>query len=316
MNACRFRAFASALLVPLTLSVVYADVTVRYKMEVKMNPALPAGMAAGVMKALPQESVLRLKGGKGWSSAALGYDSIVDFTTREITLLDAAGKRYAKTTYDRFSEEMAAAMPEMPAQARGAAASMKTDVSPAKLTGRTTVIQGVEAEEREIVVSVEGPPTQNMPPGPTVRMLMQFWTAKAGEVMRVPAIRELTGYSLWSYATMNPAAAMGKMMKQFPGSDAFEPLMKEMQQGTTVLRIHMDVFMPTMAAMLQRVPAGNRSIHAIDPSTPFMQMDQEVAEISTAPVPDRVFQIPEGFQEAAASELIKGMVAKSRAAAR
>jgi hypothetical protein len=257
--------------------------------------------------------VLRLKGGKGWSSAALGYDSIVDFTTGEMTLLDSAGKRYAKLTYDRFSEEMAAAMPEMAAPVR---AAMKTDVSPATLTGRTTVIQGVEAEEREIVVSVEGPPSQNMPPGPTVRMLMQFWTAKPGEIMRVPAIRELTGYSLWSYATMNPAAAMGKMMKQFPGSDAFDPLMKEMQQGTTVLRIHMDVFMPTMAAMLQRVPAGNRSTHAIDPSTPFMQMDQELAEISTAAVPDSVFQIPEGYQEAAASELIKGMIGRSRAAAR
>ena len=224
MIACRFRAFASALLVPLTLSVVYADVTVRYKMEVKMNPALPAGMAAGAMKALPQESVLRLKDGKGWSSAALGYDSIVDFTTKEITLLDAAGKRYAKLTYDQFTEEMAAAMPEMPAQARGPMASMKTDVSPAKATGRTAIIQGVDAEEREMAVSVEGPAMPNVPPGPTVRMLMRFWTAKPSEVMRVPAIRELTGYSLWSYATMNPAAAMGKMMKRFPGSDAFEPL--------------------------------------------------------------------------------------------
>ena len=263
---CRFRAFASVFLVPLTLSVVHADVTLRYKMEVKMNPALPAQMAAGAM---PQESVLRLKDGKGFSTS-MGYNSIIDFTTKEITLLDTAGKRYAKLTYDQFGEEMARAMPEMPAEARGAMPSMKADVSPARATGRTAVIQGVEAEEREIAVSVEGPAMPNMPPGPMVKMVMHLWTAKPGEVMRVPAIRELTGYSLWSYATMNPTAAMGKMMKRLPGfSDAFEPLMKEMQKGTTVLRMHMDMFMPAMAAMLQRMPAGsNPSGAASTPTRP------------------------------------------------
>jgi hypothetical protein len=128
--------------------------------------------------------------------------------------------------------------------------------------------------------------------------------------MRVPAIRELTGYSLWSYTTMNPAAFMGKAMKQFPGfADVFEPLMKEMMKGATVLRVHMDMFMPAMAAMMQRMPAA-------DPDAPFMQMNQEVVELSTTPVPDSVFQIPEGYQEAAASDLIKGLLAKSQAAAK
>jgi hypothetical protein len=134
--------------------------------------------------------------------------------------------------------------------------------------------------------------------------------------MRVPAIRELTGYSLWSYATTNPTAFMGKTMRQLPGfSDLLEPLMKEMQTGTTVLRTHMEMFMPAMAAMLQRMPAGsNPSGASFDPNEPFMQMNQEVAELSTAPVPDSVFQIPEGYQQAPASELIKGVLAKSRAA--
>jgi hypothetical protein len=45
-------------------------------------------------------------------------------------------------------------------------------------------------------------------------------------------------------------------------------------------------------------------------------MNQEVAELSTAPVPDSVFQIPEGYQEAPASELIKALLAKSQAAAK
>jgi hypothetical protein len=186
------------------------------------------------------------------------------------------------------------------------------------VTGRTAVIQGVEVEEREIAVSIEGLAMPNMPAGPMVKMVVQLWSAKPGEVMRVPSIRELTGYSLWSYATMNPAASMGKAMKQIPGfADIFEPLMKEMMKGATVLRVRMDMFMPAMAAMLQRMPAGgNPSGASIDPNEPFMQMNQEVVEISSAPVPDSVFQIPEGYQEAPASDLIKGLLAKSQAAAK
>ena len=311
MTACRFRALASVFLMSLTLSVVHADVTLRYKMEVKLNPALPAQTAAG---ATSQESVVRLKGGKGFSTS-MGYTAIIDFTTKQMTILDTAGKRYAKMTTDQFGEEMGRAMPEMPAQARAGMPSMKTDVSPARVTGRTAVIQGVEAEEREITLSVEGPAMANMPPGPMVKMVTHMWSAKPGEVMRVPAIRELTGYSLWSCTIMDPTALMGKMMKQIPGfADTFEPLLKEIQKGTTILRMHMEMFMPAMAAMLQRLPAGSNPHDAsFDPDAPFMQMNQEVAEISTEPVPDSVFQIPEGYQEAAASELIKGLLAKSQA---
>ena len=318
---CRFRAFAFVFLMPLALSVVRADVTLRYKMEVKTNPALPAQMAAGAGKgmaaSMPAETVLRLKGGKGFSTW-MGFSSIVDFSTKEITILDTAGKRYAKTTSDQFGEEMGRAMPEMPATARAAMQSIKADVAPARLTGRTAVIQGVEAEEREIVVSVGGPAMPNMPSGPMVKLVMQLWSAKPGEAVRVPAIRELTGYSLWAYANMNPTAFMSKTMNQLPGfSDVFEPLLKEIQKGTTVLRMHMEMFMPAMAAMLARMPAGsNPSGATLDPDAPFMQMNQEVAELSTEPVPDSVFQIPEGYQEAPASELIKGLLAKSQTAAK
>ena len=126
MMVCHFRAFASVFLMSLTLSVVHADVTLRYKMEVKANPALPAQMAA---RALPQESLLRLKGGKGFSSS-MGFNSIVDFATKETTILDTATKRYAKLTYDQFAQEMARAMPDMPAQARAGMANLKPTFRP------------------------------------------------------------------------------------------------------------------------------------------------------------------------------------------
>ena len=239
MIAHRFCTLASVFLMPLTFSVLHADVTLRYKTEVKINPALPAQMATGAMKgmvsALPQETVIRVKGGKGFSSE-MGYNSIIDFTTNEMMFLDTAVKRYGRLKSDQFGKEMVGAMPEMRTDGRATGPSMKTDVSPARLTGRTAVIQGVEAEERELVFSMEEPAMPNMPSGPMFKMVLQFWTAKPGEVMRVPAIRELTRYSLWSYATMNPVSSLGSMMKQLPGfSDAIESMMKEKQKGLALL---------------------------------------------------------------------------------
>jgi hypothetical protein len=71
-------------------------------------------------------------------------------------------------------------------------------------------------------------------------------------------IAAAAGYSVWSYATTNPVGFMGKIMRQLPGfADGFEPLMKEMQKGTTVLRMHIDMFMPVLAAMLKQMPAAD-----------------------------------------------------------
>jgi hypothetical protein len=305
------RSFAILVLASATLSTLLADVTARYETRMTMNPAL-AALAAGLVKGAdlgaPQETSLRLKGGKGFASS-MGFTSTVDLSTKEITVLDAATTRYAKMTSEQFAHEAARAMPEMPAGARAAMAAVKTSVSPARLTGRTAVIQGVEAEEREIVTTVQGPAIPDAPEGPSIRMVIELWNAKASEITRVPAIRELNGYSLNSYATMNPIANIDRMMKQFPGlAGAIEPLMKEMHSRTPMLRMHVDLFMPAMVAMLQRVPG-------LDDSAPIVQVNYELVELSTAPVPDNVFQIPEGYQEMSPSELMQAVLAKAKAAA-
>jgi hypothetical protein len=166
MIRCRFRAFACVFLIPLTLPALHADVTLRYKTEIKMNPTLPAQMTAamgGADAIIPQDRVLQLKAGRGFSTAP-GYNSITDFTTQEITLLDATTSRYAKLKASQLAGVLTSAAPKMPAEALAAMASLKTDVSPAKVTGRTALIQGVETEEREIVISISGPAVPNMPP--------------------------------------------------------------------------------------------------------------------------------------------------------
>jgi hypothetical protein len=298
-----------------------ADVTLRYKNEIKLNPSLPPQMAQQAMKgmgaALPAETVLQLKEGKGYSGAG-GFRTIVDFTSQKMTLLDPENKRYGTFAPDQLATEMSKIFAEMPEQARAAMAAMKFGAE-SKMTGRSATIQGIEADEREVVITIEGPPMPNVPPGPMMRMVVQFWTAKDSETMRVPAIRELKGYNLWAYATMNPAASLEKMFQQMPGmGDAMSKFMKEMQTSkSALLRMHSSMFMPGMAAMMKQMPPGQSPFGAnFDADAAFLEMNQELSEISTAPVPDTVFQVPDGFKSVAAGEIIHDMLTKAQAAAK
>jgi hypothetical protein len=300
------------LLASIALPALDADVTTRYNTEITINPAVSA-LAASAKKganwSAPQEMTLRLKGVKGFSSS-LGVESIIDFGTKEMTILDPSSMRYAKMTSEQFADELVKALPQMSAATSAALASVTPSVSPASLTGRTAVIQGVEAEEREMVVSMEGPAIPNAPAGLAVRMVMQIWAAKSSEATRVPAIRELTAHSLESFANMNPMANLERVMKQLPGfGDSLEPFLKETQNGTVILRMHIDLFIPAMAAIMKRMAADG-----LDEGAPFAQVNQELVELSTEPIPDSAFQIPEGYREVSSSELVQAVLAKTKAA--
>jgi hypothetical protein len=304
---------AAAWLAVLMCPLLRADVTMTYKTEVKLNPSLPQELASQALKgmggALGTDSTTRLKGSKGFSSSG-SMTSIVDFEKKEITLIDPAGKRYATLPAAGWAGEFAKAMPGMPPAAQAAMASIKTSFD-SKATGRTAGILGVEAEEREVSLTIDGPEMSGRPPGPLMRIAIHFWTSKPGEAIRVPAIREATGYALWSFATLNPAASLEKMFQQMPGfGEGLGKMIEEFQSGRAViLRMHMDVFMPGMLAMLEKLPPDKNPFGAgFDASLPFLQVNQELAELSTAPVPDSVFRIPAGFTSAPIAELIQTLI--------
>ena len=159
MIARRFHSLAFVFLMPFTLSVLPADVTLRYKMDLKMNPALPAAMVEAAMKgmdsAVSQEHVLRFKDGRGFSTS-MGYASITDFTTKEITILDAAGMRYARlkirSVRRRNGPRHAGITCRCPR--RSLIDQSQRYARPVDRPYRRH--QGVEAEEREFTYSVEG----------------------------------------------------------------------------------------------------------------------------------------------------------------
>jgi len=301
---------------------LHADVMLRYKTDVKMNSTLPPMIAQQATKgmmsgAMPTDISMQLKGGKGYSSAGVST-AIVDFTKQEITLLDKDGKRYATVGVNDFADQMIAAMPPMPDQAKAMMAAMKSHFA-SKATGATATIAGVESEERQMEITVDAPPMPNMPEGPMMRMVMHVWTAKQSEVTKNPAIRELAGYNLYSYAVMNPVGMMDKVFHQMPGfADGFTGIMKELKGSGTpaVMRMQMEMFVPMIAAMLKRDPQTAAMFGNFDGDAPLMTMTQDVTELSTAAVPDSVFQIPEGYQSVPPADILKMIFSQATAAAK
>jgi hypothetical protein len=292
-----------------------ADVTLRYKTAFKLNPSLPPQMTEQVTKgmadSMPAELVIQLKEGKGASSFGK-LRSVTDFMKQRMTLIDPEKKRLVTISVEQLTDELTKAIAELPAQSRDAAAAMKSTAE-SRITGRTETILGIEAEEREVTISLEGPALPNMAPGPMFKMAIEFWTAKAGEVLRVPALREITGYNLWANATMNPAGAVEKMLKQMPGmGEGLGKIMKEMESAkATMLRSNFRMWMPALAAMMKQMPPDKNPLgDKFDADAPFMEMTQEVSELSSATVAESVFAIPEGYQETSAAEMVRAMMPK------
>jgi len=88
------------------------------------------------------------------------------------------------------------------------------------------------------------------------------------------------------------------------------PLLDEtLKNQSVILRIHVDMYMPFMAALAQKMAAqkGEAAI-AVDPEAPVIQMNQEVVELSSAPLEASLFEVPAGYTTAPPDDLIRSMV--------
>ena len=297
-----------------------ADVTIRYQSEFKPSAALQP-LLGPFMKAAQagSEQSVRMKGSKAYTTAG-NWIQIFDFVKEEVTLIDPAHKTFATLPVSQLADKMAGALPQ-PATAQTsdvqqALASIKSHVD-SKATGKTAEIQGVQAEEREVTITLDLPmPASTNQTGPSVRLVMHIWTAKKEEALRVPAIRELTGYQAWQKYVMNPAGMLDKMFGKMPGmSNTMGPMFDELYKNPSViLRMHMEMYMPLLAALARQKAGQGQAAPAIDPDAPFMEMNQEVAELSSAPVDASLFEIPKDYAAVAANEMIREMVKAQTAA--
>jgi hypothetical protein len=273
------------------------------------------GMAEAIkpLRDMGSSISILMKGNKAVSTAG-NFTTIVDFAKQEVTLIDNGHKTFATIPASQFGDSLAAAMPQLSlnqaASMKQALGSIKT-TSNSKKTGRTDVIQGVQAEETELTFSMELPvPVTSAQPSTVMTMVMHVWSAKPEEASRVQAIRELTGFNLWQKYFMNPAESVRKVVGLMPGMENIASVFGEMQgKNTVMLRTHMELFMPAMAAMAAQMAAlRGQPVPAIDPNAPLMQVNQEVVELSTTSLDDSVFQMPAGYAATPADDLFKAMM--------
>jgi hypothetical protein len=284
--------------------ILHADVTLRYKSDVQLAPFLPAETLDQFNKAMKSgmaanSQTIRMKNGKALSTTG-SFSCIVDFEKHELTFIDGESKHLATVSADKFNESWVASMPQIPEQARKVFDSMKFNFDSRK-TGRTEAIQGVQAEEREAVLSMEMPVPGGEEGGPPIVMMkvvIQLWTAKPEEALRVQAVRELTAYNLWTTHFMNPGQAMEKIFTLMPGfGDGMTKMFAELAQNKTVmLRTQMKIYSTMLGQMAQSMQKRGEPLPAgYDPDLPLIQVSQDVEELSTAVLEDALFTIPEGY---------------------
>jgi hypothetical protein len=303
--ACRAALLSCLLLLPAFLS---ADVTLRYRLDYKVNSSLPPAVAQALttQKIIPAGMTILIKGGKS-RSVISGLTSIADSSAQTITLLDPAARHFATVPTSQFADALAGAMPKLPASVQDLMANLKTTAD-SRVTGRTAEIQGMQAEEHEFEFSLGMPMAAGAPPAPVIRLVMQIWLAKPEEVSRNPALAEFVASGVQQMSGMNPAETVQKLLTALPGvGSGFGSLTSELNAAHSVmLRMHSETFMPMMAMFAQRGNAGD----AIDPNAPLLTMDEEVSELSSAAIDDTNFQIPAGYTAVPLADILASAMPK------
>lgn len=294
--------------------VAFGDATFRQVMEMKFN--MPVGMMQSAKPfpgmSGPTEVVARVKGTRAYSSFGQAA-SIIDSATDQITLLDTAGKRYSVATMADYLAQIgqAASAPAqgMPEAARQLLQNVQVKVDSHE-TGRSEKIQGIDASESEILLTMTIPLPTPGGNGMEITGKFHLWKPNPGEAERVPALREMAAYYEHARkAGLDSSSLITKAFTAFPAmGDKMNDLVAAMQKGGGVtLRLQGEFTMPGLAAMMQQAKASGANVPSI-PDGPLFEFNSTMKELNTDPVPDSVFQIPEGYQQAPLPDVMKAFI--------
>lgn len=302
-----------------------ADVTISYKSDFKAGGLLPSSMLqqmrANQKSMMPSTSVRQVKGDKEHSTMG-GRDTLADFTTQQITLLDSMDKLYATVYMKDYLSELKTAIPAMPAlppQAMAILQTMKTSFATRK-TGRTDMILGLPVEESEWTLTLQLPttglplPPGAVPPGQDitlVKLIAEIWAPTADAAAHSAALTELVSHrSSISASLLNPTGALMEGLGNFPGlRDGLAPMMQELLKSPSViLKTHITVYLPVVAQFAPLAAAHGQKLPLdFNPDAPLGEMTVEATELSTAPIADSVFVVPSDYQPTSFPDLVKAM---------
>jgi hypothetical protein len=274
-----------------------------------LPPALAKSMREQMKAAMPGPAMTsQLKGNRAFSQIR-GISSISDFDGAMITLVDQREKKYATAERSVYMRKLADSQGRgnapTPDETHGGMAGIKMS-SEFRKTGQTRTIRGIRATETEMTITMEMPGT----PSDSMRAVVAVWLAEKQEVERNPALRELAFFSRRAFAGTDPAGEMGKAFDQSPGlRAAFEQLVAEIKDVGVMLEIQVTTYMPpSVTAIFQQAASNNPDSTKVDPSGPFMTTVMTMTELSTAEVPDSVFEIPRDYTAVDIGELLGVMM--------
>ena len=307
-----FSLIAVALLIAPTLS---ADVTLRYKNEIKVGAGAPAMMTQALsttMKSfLSQSSTIQIKGTQAYITNG-PYITVMDFAKQLMTLIDPAHKQYTTLYMKDYADQVLSILPGgkpvTAANAQKFADSIKTSFS-SENTGRTDTVLGIQAEETQLTLTMDmllpagpsaSPETANAgQPQQFMKMVIHLWTAVPSEIERVPALQELTKtYGSDTNSVLNPDGIMEKSFAQLPGLGAdFTKMMDELVKKKAItLKAGIEMYSPFLVNAMKAMPAqpdGQAARSDMDPDAPIMEINMDAVELSAAPIADSVFQVPD-----------------------
>jgi hypothetical protein len=151
---------------------------------------------------------------------------------------------------------------------------------------------------------------------------MQVWQAGAGDVAKTPGLSEfarhntaangLNDYSSWIRSFSTALGGMDQVMGKF--QDALKDLTSQPGVG---LRTHMEATSPMLAAVAPQLRAQGQALpQGLDSNAPIFSMTYEIVEVSTAPIEDSVFQVPEGYRKVELEEILKDQFVGAKPQAR
>jgi hypothetical protein len=240
-------------------------------------------------------------------TVAGNFVSVIDLAKQTTTLMNTDKKTYASVTMNDYEQAVSLIIPKASAEAQNMLANMETKFE-SKKTGRKATIQGIVAEERQIVMTMSNKTaTDQETSGQLMRMVMEIWSAAPGEAARVPALSEMDRFSALTQTATNPTAMIQQLLGPYPAmSKAYEALTKELSDHPTlVLRTRVGVYVPALGQTVTALARTGRQVPAFNPDGPLSEINQEVVELSTAPVDASAFQVPASFKPSTVGEILR-----------
>lgn len=257
-------------LVLLCAAPVRADVTIRQTMTME-------GKMAAAMGGMTPQMVTRIKGLRSRTdvdAAGQTMATITDLTVPQLIILNAA---------TRTAQVVGPGASQLP----GAPAAMPKMDFTFKSTGRTQVIEGARCEEHVFTMRADmsemGSPGQ-MPPEAMAAM-KDVHMAMTGSVWIATS-----GPGVADYVRFQKAATDAKMIAALTGVTPGQPGGLDRLMTTAA----MAPGLPYLAEITMEFEGTGKAVEMMRMMGPIT-MTQRTTAVSTDPVPDDMFKVPEGY---------------------